>query len=110
MAAELSVLESSSKNKGRKSPLSNEFKVATEIYHCEIKGESIWYNKLVSDLETEMAKNTVSKALDTLFDWGIIEFEYGETQRGRPGKLLRISDESKHVISELYFKYWQEKK
>jgi predicted transcriptional regulator len=93
----------------KKNPMSNEFEVATEIYHCEINGELIWYNKLVEELKPKMSKNTVSKAMKTLFDWGIIESEYGETSRGNPGKLLRIADDSKQVISELYNKYWQNK-
>lgn len=106
-ALALMPMDTGNQNKERRSPLSNEFKVATEIYRCEINGELIWYNKLVKDLEAEMSKNTVSKALDTLFDWGIIESEYGETQRGKPGKLLRVSDESKPVVAELYRRYRQ---
>jgi hypothetical protein len=92
----------------KKSPLSNELKVATEIYHCEVNNELIWYHKLVSVLDGEISKNTVSKALDVLFDWGIVKSEYGETETGRAGKLLMITNECKPLIKDLYEKYWKD--
>lgn len=94
--------------KAKKSPLSNEFKVATEIYRCELEGKLVWYTKLVSLLKSEMSKNTVTKALNVLFDWGIVKMDYGETENGRPGKLLRITADSKTTIKDLYNKYWNE--
>lgn len=95
-------------DKERKSPLSNDFKVAAEIYHCQINGQLVWYTKLVSLLEGEISKNTVSKSLDTLFDWGIVKSEYGETENGRAGKLLMITNESEPIIRDLYNKYWKD--
>lgn len=89
-------------------PLSNEFKVAAEIYRCKEEGEVVWYNKLVSLLEGELSKNTISKALNTLFDWGIVKAEYGETETGRAGKLLKVSNEAEPIVKQLYENYWKD--
>lgn len=91
-----------------KNPLSNELKVAAEIYGCQDRGEKAWLGKLQMNLAGEVSKNTVSAALDTLFDWGIIKAEYGETENGRAGRLLMISNESTPLIKELYEKYWKD--
>lgn len=93
-----------------KNPLSNEFKVAAEILGCLERGEKVWLGKLQERLSGEISKNTISAALDTLFDWGIIKAEYGETEKGRAGRLLLISNESKPLIKELYEKYWKDRK
>jgi len=90
-----------------KNPLSNELKVATEIFGCQERGEKVWLGKLQERLNGEISKNTISAALDTLFDWGIIKAEYGETEKGRAGRLLMISNESTPLIKELYEKYWK---
>jgi hypothetical protein len=90
-----------------KNPLSNELKVATEIFGCQERGEKVWLGKLQERLTGEISKNTISAALDTLFDWGIIKAEYGETEKGRAGRLLMISNESTPLIKELYEKYWK---
>jgi hypothetical protein len=90
-----------------KNPLSNELKVAAEIYGCQERGEKVWLGKLQERLTGEISKNTISAALDTLFDWGIIKAEYGETEKGRAGRLLMISNESTPLIKELYETYWK---
>ncbi len=91
-----------------KNPLSNEFKVAVEIYRFEEKGELVWHNKLVDSLQGILSKNTISNAINTLFEWGIVKAEYGETEKGRAGKLLSISNEAGPIIKELYLRYWKE--
>lgn len=93
---------------GPKNPLSNEFKVACEIYKAEVQGEPIWFTKLVERLEHKVSKNTISDALDTLFDWGIIKGEYGPTDTGRAGRLFQISNEHKSRIKDLYEHYWKD--
>jgi len=90
-----------------KNPLSNELKVAAEIYGCEIRGQKVWLGKLVDRLNGKISKNTISAAIDTLFDWGIIKAEYGATEKGRAGRLLMISNEAKPTIKDLYEKYWK---
>lgn len=94
--------------KEKKSPLSNEFKVAAEIYRFEVTGKLVWYTKLYNSLKGEMSKNTVTKALNVLFDWGIVTIQYGETENNRPGKLYKIAPSSKSTIKNLYNKYWKE--
>lgn len=93
--------------KDAKNPLSNEFKVATEIYACKENGEVVWYTKLVQRLNGKMSKNTVAKSINTLFDWGIVKAEYGETETGRAGKLLMISNEAEPIVCDLYLKFWK---
>lgn len=90
-----------------KSPLSNEFKVAAEILACQDNNELVWYTKLVQRLSGKLSKNTIANALDVLFDWGIVKAEYGETEKGRAGRLLIISNEAEPIIRELYVKYWK---
>jgi len=90
-----------------KNPLSSELKVAVEIFHCEINSETVWLGKLVERLRGEVSKNTISEALDTLFDWGIVKAEYGPTEKGRAGRLYKISNEEKKLVKTLYEKYWK---
>jgi DNA-binding transcriptional ArsR family regulator len=90
-----------------KNPLSSELKVAVEIYHCEINNWKVWLGKLVERLDGEVSKNTISEALDTLFDWGIVKAEYGPTDTGKPGRLYKISNEERKLIKELYERYWK---
>lgn len=91
-----------------KNPLSNEFKVATEIYACKQDGELVWFTKLVDKLSGKLSKNTIAQSLTTLFDWGIVKAEYGETETGRAGRLLMISNEAEPMVQELYLKYWKD--
>lgn len=96
-------------SKTKKSPLSKEFVVAVAIYDLtKVRHERIWFNKLVDELKEKVSKNTITKSLNTLLDWGIIKIEFGETDKGRAGKLLTISNESIPIIRELYKKYWKE--
>jgi len=95
-------------SEGAKNPLSNEFKVACEIYKAEVNGESIWFTRLVERLDGRVSKNTIANAIDTLFDWGIIKAEYGPTDKGRAGRLFEISNEHKNRIKDLYEHYWKD--
>ena len=90
--------------------LSPEFKVAAEIYkYTEVRGEKIWFTKLAKSLEGEMSQSTVMKSLRRLFDWGIVKAEFGETDKGRAGRLLYIAGESKDVIGKIYDNFWKDK-
>lgn len=91
-----------------RNPLSNDFKVACEIYKAETLNEKIWFTKLVSKLEGKVSKNTIANSLDTLADWGIIRGEYGPTENGHAGRLLQISNEHKSRIKDLYETYWKD--
>ena len=94
---------------GMKNPLSNEFKVACEIFKAGLNGEPIYFSKLVEKLSGKLSKNTISNAIDTLFDWGIIKAEYGPiSASGRAGRLFEISNEHKNRIQDLYENYWKD--
>ena len=57
--------------------MSPEFKVAAEIYGYNERKERVWFNKLVKSLESKKgpSKATVAKAVNSLFDWGIVKGE-----------------------------------
>lgn len=89
--------------------LSPEFKVAAEIYEYNEKKEKVWFNKLVKSLQSKggPSKATVAESLNSLFDWGIVKGEYGETEGGRAGRLLFITNESKDIIRDIDRKFWK---
>jgi predicted transcriptional regulator len=91
------------------STLSNDLKVACEIWHYNHINKPIWFSKLVDSLKCHMDKSTVSRALDTLTDWLIIYAKYGETDGGRAGCLWFVyTDNGNDIIYELYEKYWRD--
>ena len=87
--------------------LSNEFKVAAQIYEYNKSDEKIWFAKLAQLLQPYMNKATVMKSLRTLFDWGIVKAEYGPSNKNRAGRLLYIAGESRTTIKEIYENYWK---
>ncbi|MGE5556722.1 MAG: hypothetical protein ACM3UY_10785 [Methanocella sp.] len=93
--------------KGKDELLSKEFKIACAILKFNKKGEKIWFTKLRDSLEKEgIGQSTVMNALRTLFDWGIVKAEYGETEKGRPGRLLYVAGEAKQTIEKVCEEYW----
>jgi hypothetical protein len=95
-------------NKTKAELLSNEFKVAAQIYECNLSGEKIWFSKLAEILKDYMSSTTVMNSLRGLSQWGIVKAEYGETDKGRAGRLLFIAGESKTTIKEIYENFWKE--
>jgi hypothetical protein len=92
----------------KKNVLSIELKVATTIYRVtEIENNVVWLGKLIELVENEASQKTISTAIDTLFDWGIIKAEFGLTSNGRAGRLFLISNESKATIQDLYERFWK---
>ena len=90
-------------------PVSSELFVAMMIYHVtDIKKERVWFSKLVELVKDYMDKITVSHSINTLCDWMIIYGEYGETEKGRAGRLwfIETHDGGDYTIKELYDKYW----
>jgi predicted transcriptional regulator len=97
----------------RKNPLSTEFMVACEIVKLRENGETVWLSKLVETMDKKpsdkrLSKATIARAITTLFDWGIVKGEYGETSPGRAGRLLLICNEAESLVFDLYTKYWKE--
>jgi hypothetical protein len=87
--------------------LSNEFKVAAQIYEYNIAEKRVWFSKLAELLKPCMSQATVMKSIKTLFDWGIVKAEYGATDKNRAGRLLYIAGESKSTIKEIYENFWK---
>lgn len=87
--------------------LSKEFKVACEISRLNEKNEKVWFTKLRDSLVDDMTQSTLMNALRTLFDWGIVKAEYGETGAGRAGRLLYVAGESKQIVKEVCEEYWK---
>ena len=93
----------------RDSPLSNSFKVASEIYHItEEEKQRVWYGKLAHTLSQIMSSSTVLNSINELINWGIVKVEYGPTETGRAGRLLYISGESKDAIKSVHETYWKD--
>lgn len=82
--------------------LSNDLKVACEIYRANISDTPIWFSKLVEIFSGKIERREVSHALDTLSDWMLIEGHYGSLGNGRAGYLYEISEVSIPVIKRLY--------
>ncbi len=89
-----------------RNPLSKEFIVAVKIFDYNQKGENVWYSKLVESLLEIVSRNTIKNALDTLLEWKIITFEYGETDKRKASKLFLINSDCKPLIKELWENYW----
>ena len=95
--------------KSKSDMLSREFKVAAQIYECNEREENVWFTKLAELLKDEMSASTVMKGLRTLFDWAIVKAQYGETDKGRAGRLLFVAGESRDTIKEIYEKFWKDR-
>ncbi|MDD3019815.1 MAG: hypothetical protein PHX61_02390 [Alphaproteobacteria bacterium] len=89
-----------------KTPLSPELIVACCIYDLQLKNEKIWLLKIQQNLAGIVGGNRIRSAIDTLFDWGIIKAEYGETDKKRAGRLYRIQEDAVPMIAELHNKYY----
>ena len=89
-----------------KNPLSKEFIVAVVIYECNQKNENCCFTRLVEILSEKVNKTMIKRAVDTLLDWKIIAFEYGETDKIRAVKLYKINPSSELLIGELWKNYW----
>ena len=95
--------------KRRGGPLSNPFKVASEIYRLtEEEKQKVWYGKLVERLSDVMSTSTLMTSINELVNWGIVKVQFGQTDKGRAGRLLYISGESRDVIKSVYETYWKD--
>jgi DNA-binding transcriptional ArsR family regulator len=86
--------------------LSTELLVAREIYASQLsKGaEPMFFNRL-SETLTERglaSRGTVSKALDMLFDQGIIKAEWKQRSDGKYVRALTIAGEAQKFVEAIY--------
>ena len=85
--------------------LPNDFEVAVKILRYNEKGESVWFSKLVEDLDGRMSRSTVSKNIDQLFDLGIITGEWEKTSDGKWIRTFRIAGEASGLIRSISEKH-----
>jgi hypothetical protein len=92
----------------QESPLSNPMKVACEIYLYNKKGEDIWGDKLIKEMEGILSKGTINRALDLLYDWQIVTCCGSVGENGKARKLLTISQRAKYMVEQGYDYCWEE--
>ena len=88
--------------------MSDDLKVACEIYHYQITGHPAWLGKLVDSLAWVVDKHAVWVSMDTLSDWMIIYRFAGATYAGHAGFMWKIDPNHVHRIKPLYEKYWKD--
>ncbi|MFH1774837.1 MAG: hypothetical protein ABH874_07770 [Methanobacteriota archaeon] len=82
--------------------LSNDLEVALEIYRYDkIKGERIYLNKLVELLKDRISRGTISKALDRLFDLGILNAKW-EKSNNKWVRVFYIAGEAEEFLKDVY--------
>jgi hypothetical protein len=90
-----------------KSPLSNEFKVACEIYYQDNHTSMCTKSSLLVTF-CEEGVDWVEKQLDTLSDWGILKYKYDNSTSFTP--LYTISSNTFIDIRRLYKKWWKQER
>lgn len=86
----------------KKEILSHELKVGLEIYKSQKENEKIYFSKLVEKLEGSVSRNTISKALDRLFDLGMVNAKWEKSGEGAWIRAFVISGESEEFFKNLY--------
>lgn len=84
------------------SVLSNDLKICTVVYEYDrVKGEKVWFSKLVKILEGDMSRVTISKSLDKLFDLGMVDGNW-EKVEGKWTRTFTVAGESEDLIKNIY--------
>jgi hypothetical protein len=85
--------------------LSKELLVAREIHLAakESPGEPVYFNKIVERLTGKglAVRGTVSKALDILFDQGVVRAEWKQTKDHKHVRALYIAGEAKQFVDAI---------
>jgi DNA-binding transcriptional ArsR family regulator len=91
---------------GRVELLSKELVVAREIYAATRieKGGPVYFNLLVDRLQAKKlaSRATVSKALDMLFDQGVVRADWATNRDGKHVRALRIAGEAENFVRSIY--------
>ena len=82
-----------------KEELSKRNRVLVKVRTAEKEnpGRGIGFNELVLRLEGEVSRATVSKALDSLFDMGILESAWA-LEQGKWRKLISVTVDSRPLV------------
>jgi hypothetical protein len=81
--------------------LTKEFEIACRIHDYTERGEMVWFTKLVDDLDGKMSRVTVSKYIDILFDLGMINGEWKQTEDGKMVRAFTIAGEAKKLVKNI---------
>ena len=79
----------------------DDIEVAVAIYRYYLKGESVWFSKLVKDLEGRMSRDTISKNIDQLFDLGIINSNWIKDDDGKWVRTFSIAVSEREFIRSI---------
>ncbi|MFO7618179.1 MAG: hypothetical protein R6W91_00720 [Thermoplasmata archaeon] len=83
-----------------KEELSKRNRVLVKVRTAEKEGRGIGFNELVLRLEGEVSRATVSKALDSLFDMGILESDWA-LEQGKWRKLISVTGDSRPLVDRM---------
>jgi len=84
--------------------LTKEFDIACRIFDYTEKDETVWFTKLVEDLDGIMSRVTVSKYIDVLFDLGIINGEWKQNEEGKMVRAFTIAGEARTLVKHIFDK------
>ena len=101
------MVKQKARSGGKTNILSNEFIVASEIYHREKNGERTLFGKLVEIFGGSPSEKTIAKSLNILSDWDIVKAEYGATDNDKAARLFKITNESSSAVKKIYETYWE---
>lgn len=81
--------------------LSKDLRICVAIYEHNLKNEPVWFSRLVTELEADVSRSTISKSIDKLFDLGIIDGNW-EKVDGKWTRVFKIAGEAEDLVKKLY--------
>jgi len=88
--------------------VSDNYKIACEIYHQNIFGTEVWFNKLVDIFGDSMEVDVIDESVDKLFDNRIILSEKSKHLDQYKGMVYYISPESISKVANCYNLHWKD--
>ena len=85
--------------------MSLDFLIACVIRESEKRNEPIWFNKLEKVLEGTASRSTISRNIDKLFDYGIINGEWCRNSEGNWARVFHISGEASTLVAKITEQY-----
>lgn len=86
----------------KKDILGKDLEVALQIYDISnVKKEPVYFSKLVKILDGRVSRNRISKALDRLFDDGILTAEFKKVNK-KWARVYNVSGEAEGFIESIY--------
>lgn len=91
--------------------LSKNFKVACLIYEGNIHGEKMHFATILQKAQKTgiINRTAIQRAIIELQKNEVITVTYGQSAKGRPVRLLQISEKAKDFVKSLYENTWVEK-